>query len=63
MMDPQLVGKIAKHHFSQDIQNSIQWATGIGLKPNQNFFQTKIPTNTVPRAIQNFGRNRPWLAG
>ena len=42
MMDPQLVRKIAKRHFFQDIQNSFQWATGIGLEPNQNFFQKKF---------------------
>ena len=41
MMDPQLIRKIAKRHFFQDIQNSFQWATGIGLEPNQNFFQKK----------------------
>ena len=62
MMDPQLVRKIAKRHF-QDIQNSFQWATGIGLEPNQNFFQKKIPTNTVARAVQSFGQNGPWRAG
>ena len=37
-MDPQLVRKIAKRHFFQDIQNSFQWATGIGLEPHQIFF-------------------------
>ena len=62
-MDPQLVRKIAKRHFFQDIQNSFQWATGIGLEPHQNFFRKKIPTNAVARAIQNFGRNGPLLAG
>ena len=62
MMDPQLFRKIAKRHFFQDIQNSFQWATGIGLEPNQNFFQKKIPTNTVARAVQSFGRNGPWRA-
>ena len=35
----------------------------VGLEPNQNFFQKKIPTNTVARAVQSFGRNGPWLAG
>ena len=34
-----------------------------GLEPNQIFFQKKIPTNTVARAIQSFGRNGPWRAG
>ena len=55
--------KIWKRHFFQDIQNSFQWVTGIGLEPNQNFFQKKIPTNTVARAVQSFGRNGPWRAG
>ena len=63
MMDPQLVQKIAKRHFFQDIQNSFQWATGIGLEPNQNFFQKKIPTNMVARAVQSFDQNGPWRAG
>ena len=63
MMDPQLIRKIAKRHFFQDIQNSFQWATGIGLVPNQNFFQKKISTNMVARAVQSFGRNGPLLAG
>ena len=62
-MDPQLVRKIAKRHFFQDIQNSFNWATGIGLEPHQNFFRKKIPTNMVARAAQNFGRNGPLLAG
>ena len=62
-MDLQLVRKIANRYFFQDIHNSFQWATGIGLEPRQIFFRKKIPTNTVPRAIQNFGRNGPLLAG
>ena len=63
MMDPKLIGKNAKRHFFQDIQNSFQWATGIGLEPHKNFFGKKIPTNTVARAVQNFGRNGPLLSG
>ena len=63
MMDPQLVRKIAKRQFFQDIQNSFQWATGIGLEPNQNFLKKKIPTNTVTRAVQSFGQNGAWRAG
>ena len=62
MMDPQLVRKIAKRHFFQDIQNSFQWATGISLEPHQKNFQEKISTNTVARAI-HFGQNGPLLAG
>ena len=63
MMDPQLVRKIAKRHFFQDIQNSFQWATGIGLELHQIFFQKKIPTNTVARAVQIFGQmGRSWQA-
>ena len=46
-LDPQVDPKIAKRHFFQDIQNSFQWATGIGLEPHQKIFQKKIPTNTV----------------
>ena len=42
MVDPQVDQKIAKRHFFQDIHNSLQWVTGIGLEPNQNFFQKKI---------------------
>ena len=59
MMDPQLVRKIAKPHFFQDIQNSFQWATVVGLEPHQ---QKKNPTNMVARAIQNFGQNGSLLA-
>ena len=52
-----------KTPFFQDIQNSFQWATGIGSEPHQKNFPKKIPTNTVARAVQSFGRNGPWLAG
>ena len=62
-MDPQAFEKFENAIFFQDIQNSFQWATGIGLEPHQNFFQKKIPTNTVARAVQSFGRNGPLLAG
>ena len=62
-LDPQVLGKIGKRHFFQDIQNSFNWATGIGLEPHQNFFRKKIPTNAVARAVQTFGQNGPWLAG
>ena len=62
-LDPQVDPKIAKRHFFQDIQNSFQWPTGIGLEPHQKNFQKKIPTNTVARAVQNFGQNGPLLAG
>ena len=31
-LDPQVDPKIAKRHFFQDIQNSFEWITGIGLK-------------------------------
>ena len=62
-LDPQVDPKIAKRHFFQDIQNSFQWVTGISLEPNQNFFQKKIATNTVTRAVQSFGRNGLWPAG
>ena len=55
--------KIWKCHFFQDIQNIFQWATGIGLEPNQNFFRKKIPTNAVARAVQSFGQNGLWPAG
>ena len=59
-------GKLLKNlktPFFQDIQNSFQWATGIGLEPHQNFFRKKIPINTVTRVVQSFGRNGPLLAG
>ena len=62
-LDPQVDPKIAKCHFFQDIKNSFQLATCIGLEPHQKIFRKKIPTNTVARAVQNFGRNGPLLAG
>ena len=62
-LDPQVLGKIAKRHFFQDIQNSFNLTTGTGVEPHQNFFQKKIPTNRVAREFQNFGRNGPLLAG
>ena len=36
-MDLLLNQKIQKRHFLQDIQNSFEWATGIGLKMPQFF--------------------------
>ena len=36
-MDRQLDQKIEKRRFFQDIQNSFQWVTGIGLKMPQFF--------------------------
>ena len=62
-LDLQVDPKIANAIFFQDIQNSFQWATGIGLEPHQKIFRKKISTNTVARAVQNFGRNGPLLAG
>ena len=62
-MDSQVFEKFENAIFFQDIQNSFKLATGTGLEPNQNFFQEKIPTNTVARAVQSFDRNGPWLAG
>ena len=53
-LDPQVDPKIAKRHFFKDIQNSFQWATGIGLETHQKKFPKKISTNTVARAVQNF---------
>ena len=55
--------KNCKTPFFQDIQNSFQWATVIGLEPHQIFFRKKIPTITVARAVQNLGRNGPLWAG
>ena len=55
--------KNCKTSFFSDFQNSFQWPTGIGLEPHQNSFWKKIPTNAVARAVQNFGRNGPLLAG
>ena len=37
-MDRQLDQKIEKRRFFQDIQNSFQWVTGIGLKMPQFFW-------------------------
>ena len=62
-LDPQVDPKIAKRHVFQDIKNSFQWLTGIGLEPHQKIFRKKIPTNTIARAVQNFGRNGLLLAG
>ena len=61
-MDRQLDQKIEKRRFFQDIQNSFQWATGIGLKPPQKNFRKRISTNTVARAVPSLGRNGPQLA-
>ena len=62
-MDLLLNQKIQKRHFFQDIQNSLERVTDIGLKRHQNFFRKKIPTITVARAVQNLGRNGPLQAG
>ena len=40
-LDPQVDPKTLKRHFIQDIQNSFQCVTGVGLKPSQ-FFLFKI---------------------
>jgi hypothetical protein len=37
-LDSTLVEKISKRHFFQDIKNFFHGVTGMGLKPNQNFF-------------------------
>ena len=64
-MDQQAFEKFENAIFFKifKIPSNGQWETGIGLEPNQNFFQKKIPTNTVARAVQSFGQNGPLLAG
>ena len=54
MVDPQVVQKISKRHFFQDIKNSFHGVTQIGLKPHQNFFKFFFSTNTVARGAQSF---------
>ena len=36
-----LYEKLQNAIIFQDIQNSFQWATGIGLEPHQEFFRKK----------------------
>ena len=61
-LDSAVIRKISKRRLSQDIINSFQGATQLGLKPPQFFLFQKISTNTVARGIQILGRNGPWLA-
>ena len=54
-LDGAVARKISKRRFFQDIINSFQGATQLGLKPPQFFLFQKISTNTVARGLQNFG--------
>ena len=62
-LDGEVVRKISKRHFFQDIIKSFQGATQLGLKLPQFFLFQKISTNTVARSIQIFGRYGPQQAG
>ena len=58
-LDPQVLGKIAKRHFFQDIQHSFNWATGIGLEPHQKKFEKKfqqIPPLEPSKILAEMGR-------
>ena len=55
-LDGAVVRKISKRCFFQDIINSFQGETQLGLKPPQFFSFQKISTNTVARGVQILGR-------
>ena len=50
-LDGAVVRKISKRRFFQDIINSFQGATQLGLKLPQFFSFQKISTNTVARGV------------
>ena len=55
--------KNCKTPFFHDIQNSFQWATGIGLEPNQNFFQKKFQQTWSLEASKILAKmGRGWQA-
>ena len=62
-VDLQLDQKISKRRFFQDIINSFQGATQLGLKLPQFFSFQKILTNTVARSVQILGQYGPQQAG
>ena len=66
-LDSAVVRKISKRHFFQDIKNSFNGVTQIGLKPRQNFFKIFLSTNTVSRGVQSFyileGATDPLMSG
>ena len=62
-LDGAVVRKISKRRFFQDIINSFQGATQLGLKLPQFFSFQKISTNTVARSVQILGRYGPQQAG
>ena len=55
-LDGAVIRKILKRRFFQDIINSFQRATQLGLKLPQFFLFQKISTNTVARGVQILGR-------
>ena len=60
-LDSAVVQKISKRRFFQDIINSFQGATQLGLKLPQFFSFQKISTNTVARGYKiwaDMGRSR-----
>ena len=58
-LDGAVVQKLSKRRFFQDIINSFQEATQLGLKPPQFFWFQKISTNRVARGVQILGRYGP----
>ena len=48
-LDNEIIQKISKGHFLQDIKNSFDGVTQLGLEPHQNFFST----NMVARVVQS----------
>ena len=54
-MDLQAFEKFENANFFQDVKNSFQLATGIGLEPHQIFFQNNISTNMATRGAASFG--------
>ena len=58
-VDFKLDQKISKRRFFQDIINSFQGATQLGLKQPQFFSFQKISTNGVTRGVQILGQYGP----
>ena len=53
-LDGALVPKFSKRHFFQDIKNSFNGVTWMGLETHQNFFQILFSTIMVARGVQSF---------
>ena len=53
-MDGELIQKISKRYFFQDIKNSFHQVTQIGLKPHQIFFQILFSTSMDAGEVKSF---------